>query len=224
MHSLPEIPDASKTFADLLQEETCILQAKHPILADAIGRGHAILQDGLLHPEDDGHTATVWSSDGQTTYSVNGTCTCPAQLHHQAACKHRLAFRLYQRIVERLTTPPAAARVPPQYIQMIHGHPFVRYAGLLAMAHERGLRSLKARFVSVTGEVALAEAEATFADGRVFSECADSSPENVHASIRPHFARLSLTRAKARALRDALSLDMCSVEEMGDESHPGAHL
>jgi hypothetical protein len=69
----------------------------------------------------------------------------------------------------------------------------------------------------VPPELALAEAEATFADGRVFSECADSSPENVHFSVRPHFARLALTRAKARALRDALCIDMCAVEELGEQ-------
>src|SRR5262245_44280310 len=31
------------------------------------------------------------------------------------------------------------APIPPQYIQLIHGKPFVRYMGLLVMAHERGL-------------------------------------------------------------------------------------
>jgi hypothetical protein len=47
--------------------------------------------------------------------------------------------------------------VPPQYIVTIQGRPFVQYAGLLALAHERGLVSLKARFISVTAELALAE-------------------------------------------------------------------
>jgi hypothetical protein len=36
----------------------------------------------------------------------------------------------------------------------------------------------------------------------------------VNARIRPHFPRMSLTRAKARALRDALNISMVCVEEL----------
>jgi hypothetical protein len=104
--------------------------------------------------------------------------------------------------------------IPPQYIQVIHGKPFVRYAGLLAMAHTRGLQRLEATFISVTEALALAQATATFADGRCFTESSDATPENVHFGVRPHFARLALTRAKARALRDALNISMCAVEEL----------
>src|SRR5712691_10447557 len=54
-----------------------------------------------------------------------------------------------------------------------------RYAGLLFLAHERGLVSLKAHFISVTPELALAEAETTFADAKTYGACADSTPQNV---------------------------------------------
>jgi hypothetical protein len=84
----------------------------------------------------------------------------------------------------------------------------------LAMAHDRGLTSLSAHFISVTDTLALAEAEAIFADGKTYSECADATPGNVNAKIRPHFPRMALTRAKARALRDALNISMAAVEEM----------
>jgi hypothetical protein len=104
--------------------------------------------------------------------------------------------------------------IPPQYIQVINGKPFVRYAGLLAMAHELGLQHLEATFISVTDQLALAQATATFLDGRRFTESSDATPENVHFGVRPHFARLALTRAKARALRDALNISMCAVEEL----------
>jgi hypothetical protein len=104
--------------------------------------------------------------------------------------------------------------IPPQFIQFIHGKPFVRYAGLLAMAHERGLHKLEATFVSVTDALAVAQATAIFQDGRRFVESGDATPENVHFGVRPHFARLALTRAKARALRDALNIGICAVEEL----------
>ena len=107
--------------------------------------------------------------------------------------------------------------VPAQYITYLHGKPFVRYTGLLALAHERGLVSLKTRFISATSELALAEAEAPFADGKTYSECADSTPQNVLQHIRPHFPRMALTRAKARVLRDALNIGIAALEEVDSE-------
>jgi len=64
--------------------------------------------------------------------------------------------------------------------------------------------------------LAVAHATATFADGRRFTESGDATPENVGAQVRPHFARLALTRAKARCLRDALNIGLCAVEELGE--------
>ena len=46
---------------------------------------------------------------------------------------------------------PATINVPAQFLTEIHGKVFVQYAGLLAMAHERGLVNLSAHFMSVTG-------------------------------------------------------------------------
>jgi hypothetical protein len=82
------------------------------------------------------------------------------------------------------------------------------------MAHEQGLVSLKVRFISVTPELALCEATATFRDGREFSECADATPANVGPTVKAHYPRIAATRAKARALRDSLNIGICSVEEL----------
>ncbi len=159
-------------------------------------------------------------------------------------CKHRLAYGIAKRAQALATQnrntalddqppatdgptwvnqakqyPPRTARaespsIPPQFIKSIHGKDFVQYAGLLAMAHERGLVSLSAHFISVDGELALAEATAEFEDGRTFMECSDATPTNVHLKVKPHFARMALTRAKARALRDALNIHIAAVEEL----------
>lgn len=115
---------------------------------------------------------------------------------------------------EPLPEETVPAHVKPEWIQMIHGKAFIRYVGLLALAHEQGLQKLEARFVSLTETLAVAAATATFADGRVFTEAAESTPTNVGPQVKDHFARIALTRAKARALRDALNLGMCSVEEL----------
>jgi hypothetical protein len=108
----------------------------------------------------------------------------------------------------------AFVTIPQQFLTWIHGKPFVQYAGLLAMAHDMHLKSLTVRFISVSDKLAVAEATATFANGKSFTEAADAYPANVHEKIRPHFMRMALTRAKARALRDALNIGICSVEEV----------
>jgi hypothetical protein len=105
-------------------------------------------------------------------------------------------------------------QVPKEYLQMIHGRPFILYRGLLAMAHDAGLRELHAEFISVTAALALAKAEAVFADGRRFTEAADATQDNVGFTVKEHFARIALTRAKARCLRDALNIALCSLEEL----------
>src|SRR5262249_23685451 len=106
------------------------------------------------------------------------------------------------------------ARIDPRYIQTVHGKPFVVYAGLLQAARAQGLKRLEARLVSVTPDLALAEATAEFTDGAVYSQAADASPKNVNAGVAKHYPRCALTRAKARALRDALAIDMVALEEL----------
>ena len=103
------------------------------------------------------------------------------------------------------------------YVVTLHGKWFVQYTGLLLLAHERGLVSLKAHFISVTPELALAEAEATFADGKTYGECADATPGNVGATVKAHYPRMALTRAKSRTLRDALQIGIAALEELADE-------
>lgn len=104
--------------------------------------------------------------------------------------------------------------IPLQFLVTIQGKQFVTFHGLLHMAHQQGLLSLSARFISVSADLALAEATAMFHDGRTFTEAADSTPSNVNSRIKPHFARMALTRAKARALRDALNLAYVCAEEL----------
>jgi hypothetical protein len=48
----------------------------------------------------------------------------------------------------------------------------------------------------------------------VFRGAADSTPDNVGKQVKPHWRRMALTRAKARALRDALNINLVAVEEL----------
>ena len=110
-----------------------------------------------------------------------------------------------------------ALGVPAQYVVLIQGKPFVKFAGLLTMAHERGLVALTAAWTYNDAELSLAHAVATFQDGRRFEESGDASPGNVTRLVAVHFRRVALTRAKARVLRDALGVDLVAVEELADE-------
>ncbi len=198
--------------------------------------------DLVLTGKVQAHQDGLYSVQGSTkTYDIDGECPCPqGQRQKSKWCKHMVAVELWKRVQMRLypsngagskngqtwvdkakQNPPVGAEphtptIPQQFLTAIHGKQFVQYAGLLAMAHERGLVNLSAHFISVSSDLALAEATAEFEDGKTFMECADATPGNVTSKIKPHFARMALTRAKARALRDALNISMCSVEELAE--------
>jgi hypothetical protein len=107
-----------------------------------------------------------------------------------------------------------------EYMIERQGKKFVLYAGLLEEAHARGLRSIETELLQVphaeNGEVAIARAVVRTEEGK-FSGIGDASPGNVSRTIAPHIIRMAETRAKARALRDAINVGVTALEELGDE-------
>lgn len=101
------------------------------------------------------------------------------------------------------------------------GKQYVLYAGLLDEAHSRGLRGIDTELIQVpddeNGNVAIVKATAEMEDGSHFSGIGDASPENVGRNIVPHIIRMAETRAKARALRDAVNVGATSLEELTDQ-------
>ena len=188
-----------------------------------------LAQRGGLRQSPDGETWTVPSqSTPGHTYSVNGSCGCDWKHYHTAErCTHQLAVLLHRKALKLLhegaaavtvepDAGPPVAGVDPRYLVFIKNKPFIRYPGLLQMAYAQGLCKLETTFTSVTSELALAQCTATFTDGRVVTDVADSTPANVAPHVRPHWPRMAATRAAARALRNALALDMCSLEELAE--------
>ena len=112
-----------------------------------------------------------------------------------------------------------------EFLIQRNGKIFVLYAGLLDLAHERGLRDLRVELVqspnATNSFVAIAKAIATVRDGdtfAIFEEIGDASAANTSKAIAPHIIRMAATRAKARALRDALNIGVTALEELKGDS------
>ncbi len=113
------------------------------------------------------------------------------------------------------------------------GKQYVLFAGLLDEAHTRGLVGIDTELVQVpedsNGQVAILKATVQIEDSggsgelRTFSGIGDASPQNVSRNIVPHLIRMAETRAKARALRDAVNVGATPLEEISDGDDNGSH-
>ena len=96
----------------------------------------------------------------------------------------------------------------------------VTYQGLLSKAHDEGLKAVRTNLVQIptddNGRTAIAKAEVETGKG-LFEAHGDASPLNVNSFIIPHLIRMAETRAKARALRDAVNIGVVSFEELDSE-------
>lgn len=110
----------------------------------------------------------------------------------------------------------------------------VAYGDLLKKAHETGLQSISATVTQVDMEKgwAIAEAEVvmrvkveSYDQGKktedftfkTFKETGDATQSNTGDTIKKHFVRMACTRAKARALRDALNISDVADVELSEE-------
>lgn len=95
------------------------------------------------------------------------------------------------------------------------------YAGVLNEAHTKGLLNIEVEILQYPNSdnhfLAVCKATVTFKDGRIFTEVGDASPKNVNKMIAPHIVRMAATRAKGRALRDALNIAQALKEELGGD-------
>lgn len=112
-------------------------------------------------------------------------------------------------------------RLKPEWVVERQGRQAVLYQGLLHLAHLDGLKEISVTLVQVPSElngmVAIAHATVVTEKG-TFSEIGDAAPTNVTRMIAQHIIRMAATRAKARALRDAVDIGMVAAEELGGDA------
>jgi hypothetical protein len=237
--SIPSFPDRV-AFREAVAEVAAKATAKLPECNGRVDSAVKLVLAGDVELAEDG-TARVYSaSNGVSSYLVvNGHCDCQdfARAPH-GFCKHRLSAAILRRALDVCPTvaqeptsapqttvdmsgtsdaptalPDTPSGIDPKFVVMIQNKPFVRFAGLLDLAHRRGLQALKVEWTFNSDDLSLAHAVAVFPFG-TFAESGDATKDNVNRKVAPHFRRCALTRASARALRLALGLDMVAVEEL----------
>jgi hypothetical protein len=137
--------------------------------------------------------------------------------------------------LEETAEDVAGARGPEEtvrkeFIVERQGKAFCLYAGLLDLAHQQGLKSIQTDLVQTPSEannrVAICTATVVLVrDGeeRQFTGIGDAAPNNVAPAMVTCLIRMAETRAKARALRDAVNIGVAAFEELGEEdAHDGA--
>ncbi len=106
-----------------------------------------------------------------------------------------------------------------EFIVNRQGKDFVLYAGLLDQAHREGLKRISTSLLQApapeNGQMAICRAEVETEKG-IFTGIGDACPDNVGRMIAMHTIRMAETRAKARALRDAINVGVTAFEELGD--------
>lgn len=113
-----------------------------------------------------------------------------------------------------------------KFIVNLNGREYPLFAGILAEAHERGLQSIETQLIQVPGEenghVAIVKATVRMKGGETFDGYGDASPRNVNPRIATAILRMAETRAKGRALRDAINCGQTMLEELPDLEEHGA--
>jgi hypothetical protein len=174
----------------------------------------------------------VESSDGKIAYkaALNGDkvfCTCLDFHKHSQdpdfRCKHLFAImnclpegKAEQKEFLKKRQP----KLDERFIKTIEGKDFVLYAGLLDLAHQKGLARMTVEIVQIptadNGYMAIVKAMAESRLGEIFMDVGDATPTNCNSKVAKHLLRMASTRAKARALRDLTNIGMTCLEELGD--------
>jgi len=175
----------------------------------------------------------VESAEGKILYKVNinddgNTCVCGDFIKHikhdpDFRCKHILAVF---NAVPRKEAESASfmgkhmPKLDERWIVKIENKEFVRFPGLLDLAHQRGISSIEVDIVQMptkdNGNFAVCRATVMSKVGETYSDIGDASPKNCSSKVAKHLLRMSSTRSIARALRSYTNVGMTALEELSD--------
>ncbi|WP_319408763.1 SWIM zinc finger family protein [uncultured Desulfosarcina sp.] len=175
----------------------------------------------------------VESGEGKILYSVTindagDSCTCGdfaknIKRDPDFKCKHILAVfnAVPKREVEgAVFLEKHVPRLDERWITKIEGKEFVKYPGLLDLAHQHGLSSIEVDIVQMptndNGNFAVCRATVMSKIGETFTDIGDANPNNCSSKVSRHLLRMASTRSIARALRSYTNVGMTALEELAD--------
>ena len=175
----------------------------------------------------------VESGEGKILYNVSvsdegDTCTCGdfaknIKRDSDFRCKHILAvFNAVPKheVDGAVFLEKQVPKLDERWITKIEGKEFVKYPGLLDLAHQHGLSSIEVDIVQMptkdNGNFAVCRATVMSKIGETFIDVGDANPGNCSSKVSKHLLRMASTRAIARALRSYTNVGMTSLEELSD--------
>jgi hypothetical protein len=109
--------------------------------------------------------------------------------------------------------------IDKKWLVSLSGKDYPLYAGVLDAAHNEGLRGIETQLIQIpseeNGHVAIVKATVLM-EGGVYEGIGDASAKNVNPRIANAIIRMAETRAKGRALRDAINCGQTLLEELPD--------
>ena len=176
----------------------------------------------------------VESDEGKICYKVcyatedQYSCTCGdfargIKNDQNFKCKHVLAVASCVPNGEQEKAQFLERRKPKldeRFITTIENKDFVLYAGLLDLAHQKGILKIDVEPLQLpsaeNGQMAICRTIVVSKSGEVFSDVGDANPQNCHPRVAKHLLRMASTRAIARALRSMTNVGMTALEEIAD--------
>ena len=189
--------------------------------------------DSLRVLQTDDGQFFVESSEGKILYNVaigdsGDTCTCGdfaknSKRDPDFKCKHILAvFNAIPRsaVGGAVFLGKQMPKLDERWITKIEGKEFVKYPGLLDLAHQQGISSIEVDIVQMptadNGNFAVCRARVMSRIGETFTDVGDANPVNCSSKVSKHLLRMASTRAIARALRSYTNVGMTALEELAD--------
>ena len=175
----------------------------------------------------------VESGEGKILYNVSvsddgDACTCGdfaknVKRDPDFRCKHILAvFNAVPKheVEGAVFLEKQVPKLDERWITKIEGKEFVKYPGLLDLAHQHGLSSIEVDIVQMptndNGNFAVCRATVMSKIGETYTDIGDANPNNCSSKVSKHLLRMASTRAIARALRSYTNVGMTALEELAD--------